>query len=490
MAWAFSPIGMAHLKKFGLKTDWRRSFITTDENPFYDSFVSWQFRTLKKRDKLWFGNRPSVYSERMKAPCGDHDRASGEQIGPQNYTLIKQQIMPGETPMTKLKGDKLEKFLNGDKKVFLVCGTLRPETMYGQTNTFVLPTGDYIIVETKEGELWITGAQAARNMAFQDMLNGKTGEVKSLGEVKGWDLLGRKVTAPNAQYKHVYVLPLLTIKMDKATGCVTSVPSDAPDDYAALMDIRKNKKDQKKYYITPEMVDSFEPVSVLTIPPTEEYPELGDLSAVALCKKMKVKNQKDEKKLKEIKDVCYKNGFSKGTMNIGPYKGTSVKEAKDLIKADMIKSGDAAEYWEPEEPVMARTGDRCVVAFTDQWFLKYGEKDWKEAVKNHIDNTMEFYNPKTRQAFGHKIDWLDRWACSREFGLGTKLPNAPEFVIESLSDSTIYMAYYTIVHHLQGNCDFTGKSSKISPKDVTDEVFDFIFLKDKPLPKKFEHIKR
>ena len=29
------------------KVDWRRSFITTDANPFYDSFVRWQFLTLK-----------------------------------------------------------------------------------------------------------------------------------------------------------------------------------------------------------------------------------------------------------------------------------------------------------------------------------------------------------------------------------------------------------------------------------------------------------
>ncbi|CAF4949455.1 unnamed protein product, partial [Rotaria socialis] len=33
---------------------------------------------------------------------------------------------------------------------------------------------------------------------------------------------------------------MMTIKEDKGTGVVTSVPSDSPDDYAALMDI-KNK---------------------------------------------------------------------------------------------------------------------------------------------------------------------------------------------------------------------------------------------------------
>lgn len=39
------------------QVDWRRSFITTDVNPFYDSFVRWQFLTLKDRKKIKFGKR-------------------------------------------------------------------------------------------------------------------------------------------------------------------------------------------------------------------------------------------------------------------------------------------------------------------------------------------------------------------------------------------------------------------------------------------------
>ena len=50
------------------------------------------------------------------------------------------------------------------------------------------------------------------------------------------------VKAPNSPYDHVYVLPLLTIKEDKATGIVTSVPSDVPADYAALEDMKKKRQ--------------------------------------------------------------------------------------------------------------------------------------------------------------------------------------------------------------------------------------------------------
>ena len=69
--------------------DWRRSFITTEVNPFYDSFIKWQFNTLRKAEKVKFGKRYTIYSQLDGQPCADHDRAKGEGVGPQEYTLIK-----------------------------------------------------------------------------------------------------------------------------------------------------------------------------------------------------------------------------------------------------------------------------------------------------------------------------------------------------------------------------------------------------------------
>jgi leucyl-tRNA synthetase len=37
----FPPEAQKDLKEFGIFTDWRRSFITTNVNPFYDSFIRW-----------------------------------------------------------------------------------------------------------------------------------------------------------------------------------------------------------------------------------------------------------------------------------------------------------------------------------------------------------------------------------------------------------------------------------------------------------------
>jgi leucyl-tRNA synthetase len=49
----------------GIHVDWRRSFITTDANPFYDSFVRWQFVKLKERNRIKFGKRYTIYSPKV-----------------------------------------------------------------------------------------------------------------------------------------------------------------------------------------------------------------------------------------------------------------------------------------------------------------------------------------------------------------------------------------------------------------------------------------
>jgi leucyl-tRNA synthetase len=56
-------------------------------------------------------------------------------------------------------------------------------------------------------------------------------------EVKGKEIIGLALKAPLTKYEVVYALPMDTIKANKGTGVVTSVPSDAPDDWATLRDL-------------------------------------------------------------------------------------------------------------------------------------------------------------------------------------------------------------------------------------------------------------
>jgi leucyl-tRNA synthetase len=73
---------------------------------------------------------------------------------------------------------------------------------------------------------------------------------------------------------------------------------------------------------------------------------------------------------------------------------------------------------------------------------------------------MELYIPEVRNAFEKTLDWLAQWACARTYGLGSKMPWDPTFMVESLSDSTIYMAYYTISHLLHGEQIFLPLKSR------------------------------
>lgn len=43
----FPPIAKEDITNFGGRVDWRRSFVTTPANPYYDSFVRWQMNKLK-----------------------------------------------------------------------------------------------------------------------------------------------------------------------------------------------------------------------------------------------------------------------------------------------------------------------------------------------------------------------------------------------------------------------------------------------------------
>ena len=52
-----------------------------------------------------------------------------------------------------------------------------------------------------------------------------------------------------------------------------------------------------------------------------------------------------------------------------------------MIKAELIAAGDAVPYAEPERAVVSRSGDECVVALTDQWYIVYGEAEWAEATR-------------------------------------------------------------------------------------------------------------
>ncbi|CAD7946567.1 unnamed protein product [Amoebophrya sp. A120] len=523
----FPPYGIADLQTFGLRTDWRRSFITTDANPYYDAFIRWQFNILKKENYIKFGTRESIFDPVSDQPCADHDRASGEGVGPQEYTLIKMEVLDAPAAWRETIS-KYTGTANAEQKIFLVAATLRAETMCGQTNCFVLPEGEYHVVQAKNNEIFVCGGRSARNLVYQESAVAasfdsefvkqvlqpdtnaaskqliesiQTDDALALYKQKpltyftamGKEMIGLKVKAPLTPYEYVHVLPLFSILMNKGTGVVTSVPADAPDDYAALMDWKTKAKLRDQWGVKEEWVAGFNVINVINTP------DYGDACAPVLCKQYKVESQKDKDKLKLCKEEAYKKGFYSGKMIAGPFKGMAVADAKKKTAELLVSTNEALKYWEPEKEVLARTGAECIVAFCDQWFIDYGNEEWTKVVREYVADESQFetYGEGTRNGLLKTVDWMREWACSRTFGLGTKLPWDQQWLIESLSDSTIYMAYYAIAHLLQGgilngmkpNGGQVGTESfippgplRIKPEQLTDEVFDYVFDRTDSLP--------
>lgn len=495
----FPPLGRRDIARLGCGVDWRRSFITTDANPAYDAFVRWQMNRLRRAGLVVQDKRYAVWSPLDGQPCADHDRATGEGVGPQEYTLVKMRCvaLEGVAPNAAPSDDhphpaeaRLAHALaaSGDSsidlsKVYLLCATLRPETMPGQTNCWVLPEGEYAAVAGPDGSTFILAARAARNLSHQDglvigagagIVNWTCGGDGPTPAVLGSSLIGLALDAPGTAgvgwageategtpNRVVRALPLLTISMNKGTGVVTSVPSDSPDDHRALLDLLEKPALRAKHGVRDAWVqnpsaaaDADGTVPMLTPVPIIDVPGLGTLAAPSECERLGITSQNDRVKLDEAKGTCYLRGFDTGVLIAGPFSGRAVKDAKSDARAKLITDSEGVPYAEPEGPVTSRSGDECVVALTDQWYLLYGSTAWRAQAERCL-SAMETYHAEVGAAFAHSLGWLKQWACSRSFGLGTRLPFDPDFLVESLSDSTAYMAYYTIAHLVQGDAERT-----------------------------------
>ena len=453
----FPPRALVDIKRLGAHVDYRRSFITTDVNPFYDSFVRWQFEMLQKKELLAFGKRYCIYSPLDGQPCADHDRASGEGVQPVEYCVVRIQVRdPAQQEALKPFADKFE-----GKNVVLPGATLRAETVVGLTNLWMSPEVNYKAFEVQIGdqqpEVWLTTSKAVANLAFQDIkVNGKVyyNDATPLFEVNGAELIGLPCVSPYGPYETVYTLPMSTITENKGTACVLSVPSDSPDDWINFQQFLKKPDYRTKMNIKDEWVLPFEPVPIINIPDSD----FGENAAEVACGKCKVGGPKDSASLEEAKKMAYQAGFYSGVMTTGPYTGMKVSEAKVKMAMELIEKQQACKYQEPQKEVISRSGEECVVALTDQWFLRYGKEDWKKLVKEHLPNMDMFYNG-IRSGFEETLEWLGEWPCSRNFGLGTQLENrsgdASKVIIDSLSDSTIYMAYYTLAKYFHETEDGT-----------------------------------
>lgn len=414
------------MKELGLGIDWRREFTTID--PEFSAFIVWQFTKLQEKGYIVRGTHPVGWCPVHNIPVGSHDTIGDMEPDIDEYVLI---------------------YFNSDLGIFPIA-TLRPETVFGAIAIWVNPSVNYVIAEV-DGQKWVVSERAALKLSFQ------RGNVKILEKVKGSQLVGKKAINPITG-QEVPILGASFVDEDVATGVVMSVPAHAPFDYYYLKQSKEN----------------------LPIIPVIKLEGFGEAPAKEIVDKNKPKNDKDLEKLTEI---IYRQEFLKGIMRddvlryvkpefvekLKDIVGKKVSEAREIITKFVLQENIGSKMHEiMNGPIYCRCGNKIVVKILkDQWFLDYGNPDWKGKAKKLL-NEMKIVPEDFRRDFEYSLEWLNKRACARTRGLGTPLPWDKKWIIESLSDSTIYMAYYTVAHRI--------KKYGLKPSQLTYNFWDYIML--------------
>jgi leucyl-tRNA synthetase len=418
--------------EMGYSIDWRREFTTID--PVYNKFIEWQFRKLKTKNLVIQGSHPVGWCPKDQNPVSQHDTLGDVEPSFTEYILVK---------------FKYDRYI-------IPTATLRPETLFGVTNLWINPTVTYKIVDVDD-ERWIVSTECARKLEF---LNKK---VVLVDEIKGTKLVGKKVKVPERN-EEVIILPASFVKSENGTGIVMSVPAHAPFDYQALEDIKKDGKNIDQNLLN--FSKSIKPISIIQ---TEGY---GEIPAKEVTERFKVENQ-NSPSLEDATKELYSKEFYGGKLkpNTGQFAGRTVVDAKEDVKKWILQNNNADILFELNDgPIRCRCGAECVVKIlNDQWFLDYSNKNWKKDAHSCINN-MKILPEEIRSEFNYVVDWLRERACARQHGLGTKLPWDKDWIVESLSDSVIYMAYYILAKYVNKN--------QIVAENVNDEFFDYIFFGD------------
>ena len=417
------------MEEMGYSIDWRREFRTID--PTYKKFIEWQITTLYEKGLVQKGEHPVKYCPNCDNPVGDHDLLEGEGVGVNELTLLKFTI---------------------DDKV-LVTATLRPETIVGATNIWLNPDVEYVLVDA-EGENWVITKEAHYNLQHQIK------DLKIIEEIDPNDLIGKMATNPFTGAE-LPIFPASFVSASYGSGVVFSEPADAPADYIALQDLKNNAELIAKYNLE-GIIENVEPIPVCTL---KGY---GEIPAADIIERLGITDQNDEK-LHEATNELYKQQHSKGKIidSIPEFGGMKVRFAREELKEKLINDNIATVMYDfAERPVVCRCGNNCVVKIMDdQWFMKYGNEEWTEKTLEVLEG--ETVIPKEiKNNFEYYLNWLDDWACSRKVGLGTRLPWDDQWLIEPLTDSTIYMSYYSIAKYLRD----------MNPDDLNRAFFDKVLL--------------
>ncbi|MEM3372895.1 MAG: leucine--tRNA ligase [Candidatus Anstonellales archaeon] len=409
------------MKEMGYSIDWTRKFYSFDKH--FNKFIEWHFKKLHDKGYLVKGEHPVPWCSKCNNALGAHDTKGDKDPEIEQVSML----------LFKIKG----------REEHLGIVTYRPETIFGVTNIWVVENTDYLIVKIKEKKI-IISKQSLNNIGMQFTY-------EEIGKISGKELLNLYAINP-VDNSEIPLLPATFIDLSFGSGIVMSVPAHAPYDYLALRDLGFPKG------IVPKVIIEIEGFQI----PAKE-----------VCEKLNVLDQRDPKAEEATKEV-YRLELLKGRMkvDIEEFNNLSVEQAREKVKEYLFSRGMHLDLFIiANHPVFCRCNNLAGVKLVkDQWFIDYGNKEWKELTKKCLAK-MRILPEESRKIYLDTIEWLEKKACTREKGLGTKFPFDKSKMIEALSDSTIYMAFYTVA----------DKITKYNYEELSEEFFDYIFLgKGKP----------
>ncbi len=405
------------MKEIGFSIDWRRKFYSNDSA--FNRFIEWQFRILEKKGYIKKGSHPVPWCPADNNSVSAHDTKGDVDPTLEEVTLVKFKYNDG----------------------FILASTYRPETIYGVTNIWANQSAAYSKVSFGGSLYYISTNQVA-------YFTNQFADLKVIGEIDFAELSKSCAVNP-ATNDELPILSATFVDPAHGTGIVMSVPAHAPYDYLALRDSGRSDILMK---------------NVISLA------GYGDFPAKEIVEQMGVSDQNDPNAEAATKEI-YRKEAHEGIMAVGKFKGRKVGIAKDEVRNDLMSSGFALKFHEiANSPVYCRCGSQIVVKnVIGQWFIDYGDPEWKALAHECLD-AMSILPEKSRPDLNYTLDWLQKKACSRASGLGTLLPFDTSQIIESLSDSTIYMAFYTISHI----------ALKMPLEKVNDEFFDYVFFGTAP----------
>ena len=391
----------------GFSIDWRRKFRSIEPN--FSNMVKWQFRQLGKQDRLKKGSHPVLFSI-------DDGNAVGED-----------DIEDGDTDKVAIEKFLVVLFKASGKDFYLGAGSLRAETIFGITNLWYNPDITYVLMNVDNKKVVVSQWCSKK-------IENQIQNVEVIRTISPEEFANETFSVPLAQ-KHVKIFQNRHLKEGQATGIVYSVPGHSVNDLSYL----------NEYEIL------IEPIEIITVK--------GKISSARAA--MKKFNEPSEANLQLYREEYYDGIMVEKLDIIG---GLSVKDARERM-FNVLKEKDLGfDFYECSREARTRDGKPVIVAVIhDQWFIDYAQPQWKEETIAHVKN-MEFKPDFYSTNMVDIINWLEERACARQRGLGTRLPQQEDWVIESLSDSTIYPAYYTFSHLITEN----------NGNELTDEFFSYV----------------